>query len=75
MKMKDWEDLAAATKGILRAHYMLHEQAHQAKMLQEIQFTQASAGSKGMAGAAGQPQTMKGVASQPAMDSQKEGLT
>ena len=75
MKTVDWEERTDAEKGILRGHYMLHDQAARQQAM-EAQASIAEQGAlKGRAGAAGIPQTMKGVASQPAMDSQKEGLT
>jgi len=75
MKTSDWRQQSDAVKGILRSHYMLHEQALKGQQLEEqAQLVQAGA-MKGNAGAAGIPQTTTGVASQPAMDSQKEGLT
>jgi hypothetical protein len=75
MKTSDWTQQTDAVKGILRSHYMLHEQALKGQQLeQQMQLVQAGA-MKGNAGAAGIPQSTTGVASQPSMESQKSGLT
>jgi hypothetical protein len=75
MKTRDWEDRTDAEKGILRAHYMLHENALREQMLMEQQAIAAAGEAKGTAGAAGIPQAPKGQPSEASMASQKEGLT